>query len=158
VSDDSTESVLEEELTIQRYRKMVELHKETQKTIQTLRSRVATLASPTQPSAADDRPEGVAFLLRLISTLDEVAETAREGETQLRAELNRLLGKTSTDLEMPLGLARFISERSEDPGFEYEVSRDPIRGTVLRWRERDDEGWIRASGFLYENPHAWLED
>lgn len=157
MSERATGSLSEKEQAVQRYHEMVELHRATRETILELRARVAALASPTESSAAEDRPEGVAFLLRLISTLDEVAETARNGETQLRAELNRILGLTPADAGLPPGLARFVSQRSEEPGFEYEVWNDPVRGTVLQWRERDPSGWIRASGYLYEHPHAWLE-
>lgn len=82
----------------------------------------------------------------------------------LESEVKRALfadsnGPTTRGLpDLPAPLARFLAERSQLPGFSYELSEDPIRGWVIRWKEHTDDGTIRGYGQLYERPHAWLED
>src|SRR5687767_414472 len=41
---------------------------------------------------------------------------------------------------LPAPLARFLSERSQFPGFKYEVRQDEVRGWVIRWKEYTHRG------------------
>jgi hypothetical protein len=59
---------------------------------------------------------------------------------------------------LPAPLARFLSERSQFPGFRYEVIQDDVRGWVIRWKEYTQQGTVRGSGQFYERPYAWLEE
>lgn len=59
---------------------------------------------------------------------------------------------------LPGRLARFLAERSENPGFSYEVTQDPVRGWVIAWKEYTGDGRIRGYGQFYERPYAWLDD
>lgn len=59
---------------------------------------------------------------------------------------------------MPAYLRRFLAERSEEPGFSYEVSQDPERGWVVAWKEYTNRGTVRGYGQFYERPYAWLDD
>jgi hypothetical protein len=59
---------------------------------------------------------------------------------------------------LPAPLARFLSERSQFPGFKYEVIQDEVRGWVIRWKEYTHRGTVRGSGQFYERPYAWLEE
>lgn len=59
---------------------------------------------------------------------------------------------------LPGRLARFLAERSENPGFTYEVTQDPVRGWVIAWKEYTEDGRIRGYGQFYERPYAWLDD
>jgi hypothetical protein len=59
---------------------------------------------------------------------------------------------------LPAPLARFLSERSQYPGFKYEVIQDEVRGWVIRWKEYTHRGTVRGCGQFYERPYAWLEE
>jgi hypothetical protein len=59
---------------------------------------------------------------------------------------------------LPAPLARFLSERSQFPGFTYEVMQDEVRGWVIRWKEYTHRGTVRGCGQFYERPYAWLEE
>ena len=59
---------------------------------------------------------------------------------------------------LPAPLARFLAERSELPGFRYEVVQDEVRGWVIRWKEYTHRGTVRGYGQFYERPYAWLDE
>ena len=59
---------------------------------------------------------------------------------------------------LPSSLARFLAERRDLSGFEYEVLQDEVRGWVIRWREHTADGSIRGFGQFYERPYAWLDE
>ncbi|MBT8338220.1 MAG: hypothetical protein KJO11_16655 [Gemmatimonadetes bacterium] len=59
---------------------------------------------------------------------------------------------------LPFSLARFLAERQDLPGFEYEVLQDEVRGWVIQWREHTNEGEVRGFGQFYERPYAWLDE
>ena len=59
---------------------------------------------------------------------------------------------------LPAPLGRFLAERSEMKGFEYEITEDEIRGWVIRWKEYSENGTVRGSGQFYERPYAWLDE
>jgi hypothetical protein len=59
---------------------------------------------------------------------------------------------------LPAPLARFLAERSQLPGFRYEVVQDEVRGWVIRWKEYTHRGTVRGFGQFYERPYAWLEE
>ena len=141
------------------YVRILEFYQHVRDLLLQLRADVDALSTPSSTTTRSDRPEGVALLTRLTSALDEVLETARTGEGQIHRELTRILEDgTGSEDDLPPGLARFVADRASSPGFEYDVDHDPIRGRVLRWTERTEEGWVRGSGLLYENPHAWIEE
>jgi len=49
-------------------------------------------------------------------------------------------------------LARFLSERTQFPGF-----KDEVRGWVIRWKEYTHRGTVRGCGQFYERLYAWLD-
>ncbi len=77
----------------------------------------------------------------------------RGGMAQLRSQL-----PLEEAERLPPLLARFVANRRENPGFEYELEQDEIRGWIVRWKEYTDGGTVRSSGQLYERPYALLED
>lgn len=99
-------------------------------------------------------------LTRLRAALDETVAVTEATSREVAMEMSRFSeGRHDPDEPvLPPGLARFVAERSSTPGFEFETSRDPLRGAVVRWRELLDDGTIRAGGILYERPHAWIGD
>jgi len=141
------------------YVRILEFYQHVRDILLQLRADVDALSTPSTTTTQADRPEGVALLTRLTSALDEVLETARSGEGQIHRELTRILEEgTGNEDDLPPGLARFVADRASSPGFEYEVAHDIIRGRVLKWTEHTEDGWVRGSGLLYENPHAWIEE
>ena len=59
---------------------------------------------------------------------------------------------------LPAYLQRFLAERAGQPGFDYEVLQDPVRGWIICWKEYTDRGTVRGYGQICERPYAWLED
>ena len=59
---------------------------------------------------------------------------------------------------LPPYLQRFLAERAGQPGFSYDVSDDPVRGWIIRWKEYTAQGTVRGYGQICERPYAWLED
>ena len=59
---------------------------------------------------------------------------------------------------MPAYLQRFLAERSDNPGFKYEVLQDPVRGWIVCWKEYTNRGTVRGYGQFCERPYAWLDD
>jgi len=59
---------------------------------------------------------------------------------------------------LPLHLQRFLAERSQMPGFSFEVVQDEVRGWVICWKEYTHRGTVRGYGQFYERPYAYLED
>jgi hypothetical protein len=96
---------------------------------------------------------------RLRQVLLEVTDVVEDASREVAAELAQLSGEASPAAEeLPLGLARFVAERSSVPGFSYETHRDFLRGWTVVWREELEDGSVRAGGLLYERPHAWVQD
>ncbi|HSH76820.1 MAG TPA: hypothetical protein VLA09_14115 [Longimicrobiales bacterium] len=59
---------------------------------------------------------------------------------------------------MPAYLQRFLAERSQEPGFSYEVDQDPVRGWIVSWKEYTSRGTVRGHGQFCERPYAWLDE
>jgi len=59
---------------------------------------------------------------------------------------------------LPAYLQRFLAERADQPGFNYWVDQDPVRGWIIRWKEYTHRGTVRGYGQICERPYAWLED
>ena len=59
---------------------------------------------------------------------------------------------------LPAYLQRFLAERAGQPGFDYEVLQDPVRGWIICWKEYTDRGTVRGYGQICERPYAWLDD
>ncbi|RMH23257.1 MAG: hypothetical protein D6701_00445 [Gemmatimonadetes bacterium] len=83
-----------------------------------------------------------------------LSESRLQNEVLEDAELASVEGVSN----LPATLARFLAERSELPGFSYEVIQDEVRGWVIRWKEHTETGGVRGFGQFYERPFAWLEE
>lgn len=59
---------------------------------------------------------------------------------------------------LPAYLQRFLAERAGQPGFDYEVLQDEVRGWMICWKEYTSRGTVRGYGQICERPYAWLED
>lgn len=59
---------------------------------------------------------------------------------------------------LPAYLQRFLAEHAGQPGFDYEVVQDPVRGWIICWKEYTNRGTVRGYGQICERPYAWLED
>lgn len=59
---------------------------------------------------------------------------------------------------LPAYLQRFLAERAGQPGFDYEVVQDEVRGWMICWKEYTNRGTVRGYGQICERPYAWLED
>lgn len=94
----------------------------------------------------------------ITASVEEAIRALQVFESEVKREL--LSDDETVSLEglpdLPPVLARFLAERSQEPGFSYELDQDEVRGWIIRWKEYTDEGTIRGYGHVYERPHAWL--
>lgn len=97
---------------------------------------------------------------RVTAALEEAVRTVVLSESEIHAEFQE--EHESSEVEgvpnLPPSLARFLAERSEDPGFSFEVHQDLVRGWIIRWKEYTPKGEVRGGGQFYERPYAWLEE
>ena len=78
-------------------------------------------------------------------------QTAITDETEVSVEIDGIQN-------LPAYLQRFLAERAGQPGFEYSVDQDPVRGWIIRWKEYTHRGTVRGYGQICERPYAWLDD
>lgn len=141
---------------------ILRLHERVRERLLELRSELGSPAVDRVVRSLEDRHAGTISppLDRLRAALEELITTVETTSRQVANQVPRFAreGSLRGPEELPPGLARFVMERSACPGFSFETDHDPVRGWVLRWRELLDDGSIRASGILYEHPHAWMGD
>ena len=97
----------------------------------------------------------------VISGVEESIRALKLFESEIQAVLAQGPGdEFSVDgvTNLPATLSRFLAERSQYPGFKYEVIRDDVRGWVIRWKEYTHRGTVRGYGQFYEMPYAWIDD
>lgn len=101
-------------------------------------------------------PEGMG---PVTAAVEEAIRTIKLSEAKLRIEMNEAHPHLQIDGidNLPAALSRFISERSDNPGFQFTVIHDENRGWIVRWKEYWGEH-VRGSGQFYERPYAWLYD
>lgn len=97
-----------------------------------------------------DVTSAVEEALRALQLAESEAQNALEGDGE-EAEVEGIDN-------LPGRLARFLAERKETEGFQYEVVQDPVRGWMILWKEYTEDGRIRGYGQFYERPYAWLDD
>ncbi len=123
------------------------------------------LGSPTTSSLLEAVRQGSNS--DLPDELGKVGEYVREAVRVLKSSEKLLRGQLESapqELEiegvgnLPLRLARFLSERKDLPGFSYEIIQDDVRGWIIHWKEYGTEGDVRGSGQFYERPYAWLDE
>lgn len=97
---------------------------------------------------------------RIATAVEEAIRALKVFESEIKAVL--LDDSREETIEgipdLPPHLVRFIAERSQLPGFTYEVRQDPVRGWTIRWKEYAAGGTVRGYGQIYERPHAWVEE
>jgi hypothetical protein len=109
-------------------------------------------------SRENDRP-----MSKVLSGVEQVIRDLQVAESEVRTILTDPGSNDHEDSpaglpDMPPRLVRFLAQRSETPGFEYEVLQDEVRGWVVRWKEYTAFGTVRGHGQFYERPYAWLDD
>jgi hypothetical protein len=99
-------------------------------------------------------------ITEVLSHVEEALRTLKLAASQTQLAL--LEHRTEVEVEgitnLPPALSRFLAERAESSGFEYDVVQDEVRGWMIRWKEHTHDGRIRGYGQLYERPYAWLDD
>jgi hypothetical protein len=99
--------------------------------------------------------------------LTDIQEALEESSRALKLSQSSIRGAILDDHhalsvdgvpDLPSHLQRFLAERTQFPGFSYEVVQDEVRGWVICWKEYTSQGTVRGSGQFYERPYAYLED
>ncbi len=112
------------------------------------------------------RPDGVRRELDELSAAIEEALRAlgaMRGHLTHPDEGTRVEGRRpearadDTPAGLPEVLEEHLRDRAKAPGFEHEVVHDAVRGWVVRWKERNPDGGVYASGRLYQRPWEWMK-
>jgi DNA-binding FrmR family transcriptional regulator len=95
---------------------------------------------------------------RVLSSLSQVLIATEASSAAIDSEMRKIVGDEGPTVErgLPPGLRRFVEERSNVPGFEYRLGRDPDRGITVEWSEFSSDGAVRGCGTLFEHPHGWI--
>lgn len=97
----------------------------------------------------------------VISEVEQAIRALKLLESECQGALQEAPGEEFTVdgvSNLPAPLARFLAERSSQPGFRYDVVQDEVRGWIIRWKEYTHRGTVRGYGQFYERPYAWLEE
>lgn len=118
----------------------------------TTKALLAGLRERLGSAASSDAVSGVT------AAVEEALKSVRLSESTIRSEFSEdHTGISVAGVDnLPPTLAYFLAERSEFPGFSYEVLQDENRGWVIRWKEHTMTGTVRGFGQFYERPYAWL--
>ena len=96
------------------------------------------------------------------TSVEEAIRALKLSQSHIRAAVSDDLDTTTFEVEgivnMPAYLQRFLAERSQEPGFRYEVENDAVRGWIVSWKEYTNRGTVRGYGQFCERPYAWLDD
>lgn len=96
------------------------------------------------------------------TSVEEAIRALKLSQSHIRAAVSEEIDTASFEVEgivnMPAYLQRFLAERSQEPGFTYEVEDDPVRGWIVSWKEYTNRGTVRGYGQFCERPYAWLDD
>ena len=96
------------------------------------------------------------------TAVEEAIRALKLSQSHIHAAVNEDIDTATFEVEgivnMPAYLQRFLAERSQEPGFTYEVENDPVRGWIVSWKEYTNRGTVRGYGQFSERPYAWLDD
>ena len=99
-------------------------------------------------------------LTEITTAVEQAIRALKVSEGRIRDEVMEDAQHTEVDGidNLPATLSRFLAERMEMPGFQYEVIHDENRGWVIIWKEYTHLGSVRGSGQFYERPYAWIDE
>lgn len=143
------------------YTQLLRLHE--QLLAQLTRARDTLLAPGTEDLVKEirNRTGSAPDLSELKTAVEEAIRALKLSQSNIRASVSDDLD-TSFEVagiaNMPAYLQRFLAERSQEPGFSYEVQQDPVRGWIVSWKEYTNRGTVRGFGQFCERPYAWLDD
>lgn len=104
-------------------------------------------------SAPDLSPvrKAVEEAIRTLKLSESMIQVAIDDDPEVSMEVEGIAN-------MPAYLQRFLAERMDNPGFNYDVEHDPVRGWMVCWKEYTNRGTVRGYGQFCERPYAWLDD
>jgi hypothetical protein len=159
-----TKTTTEDGASSERTRICSQLQRQQERALQVLREAQAELGSPLtrtllQRLASAGASEVVDCVRQVVLRLEDAIRTTEYSQSEIHRELQTTRGALETEgvSNLPQGLARFLAERKDTPGFTYEVRQDPVRGWIILWKEYAPLGTVRGSGQFYERPYAWLD-
>jgi hypothetical protein len=143
------------------YTQLLRLHE--QVLAQFTRARDVLLAPGTQDLIKEirNRTGSAPDLTEIKTAVEEAIRSLKLSQSNIRAAVSEEID-TSFEVagiaNMPAYLQRFLAERSQEPGFSYDVEQDPVRGWIVSWKEYTNHGTVRGFGQFCERPYAWLDD
>ena len=96
-------------------------------------------------------------LTELKTAVEEAIRALKLSQSHIRGSITESVD-TSFEVagiaNMPAYLQRFLAERAGQPGFEYDVLHDEVRGWMICWKEYTNRGTVRGYGQICERPYA----
>lgn len=144
------------------YTQLLRLHE--QLLNQFTRAREALVAPGTSELLRDikGRTGDAPDLTDLKTAVEEAIRELKLSQSHMRAAVSDEIDTSTFEVEgianMPAYLQRFLAERSQEPGFTYQVESDSVRGWIVSWKEYTNRGTVRGYGQFCERPYAWLDD
>jgi len=142
------------------FSQLLRLHERTLVQLQRIRDDLASSGTAELLKDIKARTGSVPALADVTAAVEEAMRSLKLAESHVRgAMFEETPGMTVEGVpNLPAHLQRFLAERSESPGFTFEVVQDEVRGWVIQWKEYTSRGTVRGYGQFSERPYAWLED
>lgn len=142
------------------YAQLLRLHERTLVQLQRIRDDLTSPATAELMREIKHRTGTVPSLDQITGAVEEAIRALKLSESEVRTAVLAEPGSLAVEgvPNLPPHLERFLAERSESPGFSYEVAQDEERGWIIKWKEYTSRGTVRGYGQFYERPYAWLED
>lgn len=142
------------------YSQLLRLHERTLVQLQRLREDLTSPATAELLKDIKGRTGSVPDIDEVAGKVEEAMRALKLSESQVRAAIvdDHTAMEVAGVPNLPAHLERFLAERSQSPGFTFEVIQDEVRGWVIRWKEYTHKGTVRGYGQFYERPYAWLDD
>ncbi len=159
-----TKITTEDDASPERTRICSQLQRHQERALQILNEAKAELGSPLtktllQRLQNDGAAEVVDCVRQVVARLEDAIRATEYSQSEIHRELLTTRGTVEAAgvSNLPQGLARFLAERKDTPGFTYEVRQDAVRGWIIQWKEYTHRGTVRGSGQFYERPYAWID-
>jgi len=142
------------------YAQLLRLHERLRAQLQGVRDELAAPGTTGLLHDIKQRTGADPSLTEVLSSVEEALRALKLCEADVHDAVFSTPGAVEVEgvPNLPAHLQRFLAERKAQPGFEYEVLQDEIRGWVIRWKEYTLRGTVRAFGQFYERPYAWIEE
>ena len=142
------------------YSQLLRLHERLLVQLQRAREEIGSAQTDALLHDIQQRTGNMPDMGEITSAVEESIRALKHSQSRIRQSILEHHEPLEVDgvPNLPSQLQRFLAERTQTPGFTYEVIQDEVRGWVICWKEYTSRGTVRGYGQFYERPYAYLED